>query len=49
MSGEAEATSAVTHLMLGRKLNSQSQHAKRAKLTGIWEKGVKVFVLNCLV
>lgn len=29
MSGVAEAALAVTHLILGRKLYSQSQHAKQ--------------------
>lgn len=47
MSGEAEAASAVTHLMLDRKLYYGA--SRRSKLTGVWEKCVKVFILKCLV
>lgn len=45
-SGKAGAALAITHLMLGRKLYSQSQHAKQV---AVWQKGGRVFILSCLV
>lgn len=47
MSGEAEAALAVSHLMLDRKLYYRA--SMQSKLTGVWEKGVKVFIRHCLV
>lgn len=44
-SGKAGVALVITHLMLGRKLYSQSQHAEQA---AVWQKGGRVFILSCL-
>lgn len=45
-SGLAGAALAITHLMLGRKLYSQSQQVEQA---AVWQKGGRVFILSSLV